>query len=117
MAGYVILGTLAAFGTLCALWVISGWLLPLGRGAALVCLGVPEEGIFLRVRWLQRTGLMNSPLIIVAEEPVKIQQSYGIEYCSPEQLIARLEQERKQFDGTGNGDPAGRDQRRGISEL
>jgi hypothetical protein len=39
-----------------------------------------------------------------------------IEICAGENLLARLEMERNQV-GTGNGNPSGRHQRRGISEL
>ena len=34
MAGYILLGFLAAFGALSALWAIFGWLLPAAVGCA-----------------------------------------------------------------------------------
>lgn len=116
MVGYVILGTLAAFGFLCALWALLGWLLPGGEGCVVVCYGPPGEEIFTRFKWLKSLGLLNCPLLMVAEEAESCHFD-EIEICSPEQLLARLEQERNRFDGTGNGDHTGRHQRRGISEL
>ena len=115
MAGYVFFGALAAFGALCALWAGLGWLLPSGRGCAVVCYGCPDEGVLSRCRWLQALGLLTVPLIVVAEDGT--QPERGTEICSPEALLLRLERERNRFDGTGNGDPTGRHQRRGISEL
>ena len=112
MAGYVILGTLAAFGLLSTLWAILGWLLPSGRGCVLVCYGMPDIGIVSRWKWLQSLGLLRCPLIAVSEA-----DTVEIENCAGEHLLVRLEMERNRFHGTGNGDPSGRCQRRGISEL
>ena len=117
MAGFILLGALAAFGLLSVLWACLGWLLPGGRGCVMVCLGMPDEGIVSRYKWLRGLGLFACPLLIVAEDAGAWQQIDGIELCEPEALLSRLELERKQIDGTGNGDPPGRDQRRGISEL
>lgn len=116
MAGYIVLGTLAAFGLLSAVWALLGWLLPDGRGCAMVCLGTPDEGICSRYRWLRGMGLLSCPLLIVAEESGEAPEE-TMEICSREELLPRLEQERNRFDGTGNGDHSGRHQRRGISEL
>jgi len=103
------------------LWVCFGWLLPGAKGGALVCVGLPEEGLLGRYRWLRDLGLLCGPMIIVADmdEPDINGRlfSRGIEICGREALLSRLEQERTYLDGTGNGDPPGRDQRRGISEL
>ncbi len=115
MIGYFVLGTLAAYGALCALWAMLGWLLPGMKGWVLVRLGpaVPEE--LTRARWLRSLGLLDVPLVIAADGPV---QAYpGTEICSRADLLPRLERERNRFDGTGDGDPAGRSQRCGVSEL
>ena len=118
MALWVILGMLAAFGLLSAVWTALGWLLPDGRGMALVCLGCPDEGIVSRYRWLRGAGLLRCPLLVCAEEDLpQWQTATGIEICGREELVPRLELERKNIDRTGNGDPAGRHQRRGVSEL
>ena len=113
MAGYFVLGTLAAFGALCALWALLGWLLPGGRGCAVVFFGEPEA--LTRFQWLKSLGLLHCPVLVVtdgAEAGLP-----GTENCTGEELLPRLEEERNRFYGTGTGDPAGRGQRRGISEL
>ena len=112
MAGYVVLGTFAAFGLLSALWAVLGWLLPSGKGCALVCYGEADIGMISRWKWLQSLGLLRCPLIAVTEA-----KSEDIENCAGEDLLLRLEMERNRVHGTGNGDPSGRHQRRGISEL
>ncbi len=120
MAIYILIGMLAAIGALSVLWVFFGGLLPGAKGGAVVCLGWPEEGILHRYRWLRDLGLIHCPLIVVTEEPLDGEMqplSCGMEICSPDALWQRLERERTDLDGTGNGDSPGRGQRRGISEL
>lgn len=112
MAGYVILGTLAAFGAFCAVWAVFGWLLPELKGCILVCIGTPEEAVLYRIKWMKGLGLLSCPLLVVAEESRK-----DLEICSPEDLLSRLEMERKRFDGTGNGDHSGHHQCGGVPEL
>ena len=116
MAGYFLIGMLAAFGLFSAVWALFGWLLPGGRGCALVCMGFPDEGIRSRYRWLCGIGFLHCPLLIVAEEELQLPEG-NMEICSREELLSRLEQEKNRFNGTGNGDHSGRYQRRGISEL
>lgn len=115
MAGHFIVGTLAAFGALCALWALLGWLLPGGKGCAVVCWGVPDEGIRSRYKWLAGAGLLNCPLLAVVPEGTDAGDP--AESCTGEQLLSRLEWERKRSDGSGNGNHTGRHKRRGISEL
>ena len=120
VAGYIILGTLAAMGVLSVLWLCFGALLPGSRGGIFVCLEPPEGSFLIRYRWLRELGLWNGPLVIVTEsgnEKGVQPLGCGIEVCRREDLIARLEQERDRYDAAGDGDPSGRDQRRGISEL
>lgn len=115
MIGYFILGTLAAFGALSALWAMLGWLLPGAKGSVLVCYGVPDEEILTRAKWLKSLGFLDVPLLIVLQEQ---EMSYpGTEICSREELLSWLELERNRYHGTGNGDHSGRHQRRGVSEL
>ena len=114
MAGYVLVGMLAAFGVFCALWAVFGWLLPGLTGCVLVCPGPVEEEIFTKYKWLKDAGILDCPLLVVTESG---EPAANVEICSWEDLRFRLEMERKRFDGTGNGDHPGRHQRRGISEL
>lgn len=116
MAGYMILGFLAAFGGLSLLWTMLGWLLPSGKGLVLVCAGLPDPGVLGRYRWLRGMGFLNCPLVCIVERsPGKV--PVDMEFCSRESLWNRLEWEKHYTYGTGTGDSSGRDQRCDISEL
>ena len=97
MGWYVLLGFLAAYGALSALWAGLGWLLPGLQGSALVYMGTPAEGIRRRYRWLRGLGLMNCPFLAVTEDG----QTDDTESCGREELIARLTREAERFGGTG----------------
>lgn len=116
MAGYVIVGMLAAFGLLCALWVMFGWLLPGGNGGCLIC-AAKELCLVKRLLWLRELGLLRCPICVYGadtdEEACRWLARHGIGICGPE----GPELERNRFDGTGNGNYTGHDQCRGISEL
>jgi hypothetical protein len=60
---------------------------------------------------------LRCPLLIVHCHGTVCPPGTDAEIVGPEELLPRLEQERYGIDGTGNGDPSGRDQRRGVSEL
>ena len=120
MTGCILLGMLSAVGLMSILWVFFGAFLPGARGGAFVCVGWPGAGLLSRYRWLRDLGLIHCPMIIAAEDLENTEGQplgCGIEICSPDALWQRLERERTEIDGTGNGDPPGRHQRRGISEL
>lgn len=124
MAGYICVGMLAAFGALCALWCLFGWLLTGCRGGVLIYRGGSEtdERFFVRrYLWLRGMGLLNCPLVLVAREPEEPERRWlerqGIILCGPAELSARLGIGAEEIDGTGNGDPPGCHQRRGVSEL
>lgn len=97
MAGYLIVGTLAAFGLFSVLWALFGWLLPGGKGGWLLYPGKPGEGELSFVRrylWLKGIGLLNCPLI-VADLGLSCRErqwlrDMGIELCSLEELSERL---------------------------
>lgn len=114
MLGYFVLGTLAAFGALSLMWTLFGWLLPGGKGCAVVCCGVPYPEALIRFRWLRSLGLLNCPVILVSESAVV---GTDAEKCNEEELLVRLKQEYDRYYGTGTGDSPGRGQRCGISEL
>lgn len=107
MAGYVCLGAAAAFGVLSAIWVLFGWLLPGGTGGALVCRcrpGLKEMPLIRRHRWLRELGLLRVPMLLVdssfsQEERQFLRRRYsGIDFCSLEELPARLEVERNRIE-------------------
>ena len=114
MVGCLILGLLAAFGMLCAAWAVFGWLLPDLRGCVLVCCGQPDAEIFTKYKWLKGLGLLDCPFLVVSDE---MTEDPDVENCTGEELLSRLEMERNRFDGTGNGDHSGYDQRDRIPEL
>lgn len=118
MAGYILLGFLAAFGALSALWAIFGWLLPANRKGLLIYVG-DETGFFVRrYLWLRGLGLISCPLILT--EPVNCDRdillTQEIEICSPEELALRLGIGAKDFDA-GIGNYSRCHQHGGISEL
>lgn len=85
MAGYFVIGALAAFGAFCALWALAGLLLPRHPGAVVVLQGTPhqKEAAFLRYRWLKGLGFVGEPIVFID---------------TLEELTSLLEQERNGFD-------------------
>ena len=124
MKGYALMGMLAAFGFLCVLWAIAGWLLPGDKnGIAVFFCGQGGSRMSPLPRWrlLRQLGLLRCTVIVVdcgmTEANRRELSQWDIEICRPDVLTERLELERKRFDGTGNGDPSGHGQCRSISEL
>lgn len=115
MFWYFAVGMLAAYGAVCALWTLFGWLLPSGAGCAVVCIGQPEAEVFARFRWLKEMGFLKIPVIVVTEAAEG--EDPRMEICRREDLVSRLEWEWERVHGTGNGDHTGRNQRCGLSEL
>lgn len=108
MAALIVLSVLSAFGLLCVLWVLFGWLLPGQRGAAAVflCYGeIGEDAVLRRYLWLYNTGLIRCPLILVdcglsIPDRKRLEKSPFI-LCPPEELKEKLEQERTHLGRTG----------------
>ena len=122
----VLIGALAAFGLLSAVWAAGGWLLPGGRDGMAVCFclpGLKQLSTVRRWHWLREVGLLRCPVILVdcglseKEKKELARWCNETELCSQEALCERLELERNRFDGTGNGNHSGRGKRRGVSEL
>ncbi|MBE6923766.1 MAG: hypothetical protein E7466_00805 [Ruminococcaceae bacterium] len=107
MATWIVIGVLAAFGALCILWVLFGFLLPGQRGSVTVYLcrgGEQEEPLIRRHRWLRDLGLTHSPLIgldagLSEEECLRLTRK-GVTICDMAELSATLEQERMKLDRT-----------------
>ena len=105
MAGYVLIGTLAAFGTVCALWILIGWGLPRTYDGIAVLSG-PLQGQTLdtarRWIWLREMGLLRSPLLAVAESMTETDISWlichGFEICSRKEILRRLGIGENDFD-------------------
>ena len=103
MVIWIVLTVLAAFGLLCVLWTLFGFLLPGQRGAVLICLcrgAAHEEQIIRHYGWLRDLGLLRAPLLLVdgdmtEEERLRLLKCrQGVEFCRLEELSSRLEQER-----------------------
>ncbi len=105
MIGYVILGALAAFGALCAIWALWGMLLPGARGGVMVCLCCRggEEALVRRYRWLVDCGLLRCPLVLLESslEPEKqqaiMQMCESIRFMTLAEFTAGLQEERKKL--------------------
>ena len=99
MIWLVILALMAAFGIWCAAFLLFGWLFSEDDRAIMICL-LPEDrfpdGIITRFRWLREMGLVRPPLLIVSQ-PIQPEQP-DVEYCSLQDLPARLELERNKLD-------------------
>ena len=115
MLGWFVLGLLAACGLMSVMWTLFGFLLPDVKGCVLCRVGDPDERTIWRYKWLRGMGFLTVPLLIITEETGEM--CPGAECCTETELIARLEWERKRYDGTGNGDHSGRSQCRDLSEL
>lgn len=107
MGIFVLIGALAAFGLVCALWTIAGALLPGRRGGAVTVLcrpGLQEAPAVRRYGWLRDLGLLCEPILLVdcglseVERKELCRLGRHVEFCSLEDVIARLEVERNRLD-------------------
>ncbi len=125
MLWYVIFGFLAAFGALCALWVLFGLFFPGAKGGVLVCLcrDGNEDAILRRYTWLAGMGLLRCPLVLLdsgldEKYRAKITESnHNIKFFTLAEFTASLQKEGRRLGGAGNGDAAGHHCSSGISEL
>ena len=115
MAEMVLLGALAAFGALCAAWLLLALRLPGDReGLMIYCWRRSAAGRGFVIRWRLQwdLGLVRGRLAVVdlglTEEDRVFLARWGRNV-----EIWKTETE----DGTGTGNYSGRDQRRGLSEL
>ena len=118
MLWFFLLIMLAAFGLFCCIYCTVGFFLSTDRCPLLICLLPPghhPDGAVARYQILRDLGLVHGPLLIVGVEPEDM--GADIEFCTVQELPARLELERNDLDRNGNGDPAGHHCRCGISQL
>lgn len=102
MIWYVLIGLFGAFGLFAALWILlGGWLTGCRGGTVVVhCQADCAETVMRRYRFLRQLGLVRSRLLLVTDREQPMQEDSDIEMISPEQYLRRLEQERKELDGT-----------------
>lgn len=115
--GYVLLGSLAAFGALCAGWLLLG----LRRGGGtLIYLCRADESAEMVARRMAR---LRERVYIVGSgasdaERLALLGRYGnIAFCSAEELPALLEQERSEIGTSGDGHFTGKHQRGRFSKF
>lgn len=99
MGGFILLGMLAAFGLVCAVWVLAGMMLPRRRGI-LVYLGDDPMTAARRYLWLREMGLTSSHLVLTEQDREGLEwfAAQGIEIWSREALIRRLETGENEID-------------------
>lgn len=97
MIGYFVLGTLAAFGLVSALWVLYGLLLPPDRDGVIYAPGRPgaaENSFARRYLWLRELGLLREELTMVDFGISDAERDWlterGVTVCAPEQLAERM---------------------------
>ena len=94
MAGYVIVGMLAAFGLLCAVWFLWGLFTLEGETGTILWLGGDVHSFAQRYIWLREMGFVRGRLVIVAEDLSAQERQWleaqEIELCSREALAQRL---------------------------
>lgn len=92
MLSFVVIGTLAAAGLACLVWLMCGWMLP-KEGGVLIYAGSDKITAARRYLWLKEMGFAVSPLWILDPEGAEGQwlQSRDIEVYSREEAFARLE--------------------------
>lgn len=119
MAGYVIIGALAAFGLLCAVWLVYGLCCGSSSGRILL-LECGDFGVIRRCLWLREMGLLRCPLAVWEPELSMAEEiwleHHGIEIWKPSRLGEVWETGAKEH-GAGAGDTPGRHQCGGVSEL
>lgn len=103
MLGYAVIGMLAAFGMLCALWVLLGVFLPGSSKTVTYCLCSKEDAIYIRRRWrwLKDLGLIRGRIVIL---------------CDKQRTLEHIKQELEHID-PGTTDPTGHHRRGGVPEL
>ena len=104
---YVIIGTFGAFGLLSALWILLGChMAGFDEGTLVLQVATAQaEAATRRLLWLRNMAFAPARLIIVAQfsslHQLQLSQQYPkVEFLTPEQYLLRLEQERKNVDGS-----------------
>ena len=104
MLWFVMLGMLAAFGAVCALWILIGAVMPHRVCCKIICFCKEQDAGFVRhkCRWLREMGWIHNPVVI----------TWDLETATKE-----LEKEWTERNAAGYGDPPGNHRCGGLSEL
>ena len=114
--GWFLIGALAAFGLVCAVWTLWGFCLSPDEGR-LIYVGPAPIEFARRYLWLKEMGLIRCRLSVAEPdgETERWLHDRGIESWSREE-IAGGQMGETEFDGR-TGDIAGNHRRGGFSEL
>jgi len=119
MTGFVWVGALAAFGAVSALWLVYGLCCgkPVGR---LLIVSNGQKGLIRRLLWLREVGLLSCPMVLIDPELDELDEywitSRGVEVWKTAPWM-EAENIGERIYGAGTGDPTGRHQCGGVSEL
>lgn len=93
MLSYVLIGALAAFGLMCAVWILCGLVRPKNQKGILLYAGADAQEAAQRYLWLREMGLVSGPLLVLEPEGETAAwlQNHNIEIVSRAQLLSRLE--------------------------
>lgn len=115
MAGMILLGALAAFGTLCALWLVLGTMLPGDRaGLMIYCWrsSAAGRGFVLRWRAQWELGLLRGRLAVIDQGLTKEDRLFLARWGRNVEIWETETEYGKRI-----GNHPGRHRRGGISEL
>lgn len=112
MAGLVILSAFAAFGAICAVWAVLGWLIPGLRGERVLVICTTPAAL-RHCCWLRDWGLLRGCVCFAGEPSPSRIIDFGKLRAEDTERIT----EQEETYGTGNGDHTGHHRCRGISEL
>lgn len=115
MAGIILLGTLAAFGALCALWLLVGMCLPGDREGLMLYhwhSSGPGRGFLIRWRLQWDLGLLRGRLVVIDLGLTEEDRVFLLRWGRNVEIW-----EREREDGERIRDHSGRDCRCHLSEL
>lgn len=98
MAAYIVIGVLAAFGLVSALWIGCGaFLCSCKRGICILPGMLDQDALETAKRWiwLREMGLLPMPLVALRDRVTQAQsvwlESHGFQLCDIEELCKLLE--------------------------
>lgn len=106
MAFFIVIGVAAVWGVLSIVCLLFGWLLPGDRRAHMLYLCEPDtcaEYVIFGYQWMRELGIVAGPLLLIdsgatpKEKEIFERKHKDVEFCSLEDLKARLELERDQI--------------------
>ena len=103
MLGFFLIGLFAAFGALCALWVLVGCWLMDEPDENLVLIPTPgrEEAVLRRCAWLRSFGFHKGRLTMVSDRVEALSKAHPeVIFLTWAQFLARQEYQQEKRNGT-----------------